>query len=404
MERKRIVCIVGTRPEVIKMAPVVWELRARPHVFETVVVATAQHREMLDQMMALFDIKPNLDLNLMEFNQSPARMMAKVLEAMDVVLREVQADVVLVQGDTTTAMAVSMATFLKRIPLGHIEAGLRSFDKFNPFPEEINRRVTSMVADWHFAPTERARTNLLKEGVDAGDVYVTGNTVIDSLLRMVDGRIPLSPPTLAKIDFLKRKVVLVTAHRRENHGERLHGICQALRDLVERNPDVEVVYPVHPNPEVERTVRNLLHGVSRIHLICPVDYRTMTNLMSRCYLILTDSGGIQEEAPTLRKPVLVLRAVTERPEAVDAGVARLVGTTPETIVHETERLLNNAADYAAMTRGVNPYGDGRAAWRIADILERRSVTQEFLPWDAEEKSLLRAGPCAIQGERNEKFY
>ena len=375
------------------MAPVVRELRGRAHAFETLVLATAQHREMLDQTMALFDIKPDVDLDLMEFNQSPARMMAKTLGAVDGVFREVRPEVVLVQGDTITAAAVSMAAFLNRIPLGHVEAGLRSFDKFNPFPEEINRRITSLVADWHFAPTVRARMNLVKEGVDEGTIYITGNTVIDSLLSMVNGRLPLAPPELAKIDFLKRKVIVVTAHRRENHGEPLSGICHALRKLAERNLDVEVVYLVHPNPNVERTVRAVLHGSSRIHLVPPVEYRTMINLMNRCYLILTDSGGIQEEAPSLRKPVLVLRDVTERPEAVDAGVARIVGTRTETIVQETEHLLYNAAEYEAMARGANPYGDGKAAWRIAEILEGRTVGGEWLPSSAKEGNFLRAGLC-----------
>jgi UDP-N-acetylglucosamine 2-epimerase (non-hydrolysing) len=353
------------------MAPVVWELQRRAHIFQTLVIATAQHREMLDQMMRLVNIDADVDLKLMEFNQSPARVMQRALGAAGDVFHDLRPDVVLVQGDTTTVAAVSMAAFLNRIPLGHIEAGLRSFDRFNPFPEEINRRIASMVADWHFAPTEGARINLLKEGVHEEVVYVTGNTVVDTLLAMVDDRVPLQPPKLTQLDFVRRKVILVTAHRRESHGERLRQICCALWTLVKRNPDIEIVYPVHPNPNVECTVRALLDGHPRIHLIPPLGYQVMINLMSRCYLILTDSGGIQEEAPSLHKPVLVLREVTERPEAVNAGVARLVGTATETIVKETERLLQSGPDYEAMIRGENPYGDGKAAWRIVEILEQR---------------------------------
>jgi UDP-N-acetylglucosamine 2-epimerase (non-hydrolysing) len=351
------------------MAPVILKLRSRPQLFETIVIATAQHREMLDQMMDLFHIKVDLDLDLMEHDQSPAQMAQKAMAATNDLLGSLQPDLILVQGDTTTAMATSMAAFMNRIPVGHVEAGLRSFDRFNPFPEEFNRRIVSMVADWHFAPTAQARLNLLNERVDEKSIYVTGNTVIDSLFAVVNKQLPLEVPELANTDFQKKKVILVTAHRRENHGEALRRICEALRDLVSRNSTVEVVYPVHPNPNVETTVRSVLSGHPRIHLVAPLGYGSLVSLMTQCYLILTDSGGIQEEAPSLGKPVLVLRRVTERPEAVEAGASRLIGTNNETIVRETERLLCDEEAYAGMAQSKNPYGDGKAAWRIAEILK-----------------------------------
>lgn len=358
------------------MAPVIRELRARPQTFKPLVLVTAQHRDMLDEAMSSFDIRGNVDLHLMEVDQTPSHVMGKVLLAIDKVFLELRPDITLVQGDTTTAMAVSIAAFLNKIPLGHVEAGLRSWDKFNPFPEESNRRVISLIADWHFAPTQTARMNLLREGVREETVYVTGNTVIDALLLMVNEGTPVLPGRLTGIDFGTRRTILVTAHRRENHGERLVEICRALRKLVKRNSDIQVVFPVHPNPNVENTVHAHLEGIPRIHLVPPLGYQTMVNLMSSCYLILTDSGGIQEEAPSLGKPVLVLREVTERQEVVDAGVARLVGTNSEVIVQETERLLHNPEDYAAMSGKANPFGDGTAARRIAGILEGGRSTRD----------------------------
>ncbi len=370
MARTRIACIVGTRPEIIKMAPVVWELRRRSEVFETFMVTTGQHREILDQMTGPFNLCPDVDLNLMEVDQTPAEVIQRALVAIEPIFRDLRPQVILVQGDTTTVMATALAAYLHRIPLGHIEAGLRSFEKYEPFPEELNRRVTSLVAEWHFAPTERAQRNLLREGVNPQTVYVTGNTVVDALVAMRDAQPSVVPEVLNRLDFANRKVILVTAHRRESHGPRLRAICQALGDLVSRNEDVELVYPVHPNPHVRSTVNSLLRGVPRIHLVPPLGYQEMIGLMSRCYLILTDSGGIQEEAPTLGTPVLVLREVTERPEGIEAGTARLVGTDRATIVRETERLLRDPAERRSMTRHENPYGDGKAAQRIADILAR----------------------------------
>jgi UDP-N-acetylglucosamine 2-epimerase (non-hydrolysing) len=367
MNRLRVACVVGTRPEVIKMAPVVRALRERPQLFEPVVVATAQHRDLLDQMLGLFDVSPDVDLDLMEFNQSPVRLMARVLGTIEAVFQQIAPDLVLVQGDTVSAMAVSTAAFLTRIPVGHVEAGLRSFDKGGPFPEEISRRVTSLVADWHFAPTTRARANLLREGVAPNTVYVTGNTVVDAVLAIAHAPPPLDVPPGCELDP-GHKLLLVTTHRRESHGEPLRRICRAIHQLVERNDDVEIVLPVHPNPNVTATVDALLAGRPRIHLVAPLEYATMIHLMNRSHLILTDSGGVQEEAPSLSKPVLILRDVTERPEGVEAGVARLVGTASEVIVREAEQLLTNPEAYARMTQRNNPYGDGRAATRIADII------------------------------------
>lgn len=360
---------MGTRPEVIKMAPVVWELKKHPREFETLTVVTAQHREMVDQMMRIFELQPDIDLNLMEHNQSPSRLMSRAVAAVDDLLRDLKPDLVLVQGDTTTVLAVSLAAFFNRVSVGHVEAGLRSFDKLNPYPEEINRRIASMVADWHFAPTQRAKENLLNEGVESDRVHVTGNTVVDSLLRILSTQ-PDVPPAIADVGVSGRKLILVTAHRRENHGGPLSSICQALCNLVDRNPEIDIVYPVHPNPNVGCLVKQMTKGHPRIHLIAPIDYPTMVGLMNQCYLILTDSGGIQEEAPCLKKPVLVLRDVTERPEALEAGVARLVGTETHNIVCETEKLIRNSDEYKAMAQGANPYGDGKAAARIVSILAR----------------------------------
>ena len=362
LPRKRILVVVGTRPEAIKMAPVVLELRR--HAWADVrVLATAQHRQMLDQVLEAFGIEPDIDLDMMRPNQSLPELTARLLSRLDEVLAAEAPDVVLVQGDTTTVMAVAMAAFYRRIPVGHVEAGLRTGDMGNPFPEEMNRVVAGRLARWHFAPTAGSRDNLLREGFDPGSIHVTGNTVIDALLQVVDRDIPMP------VDVPEgRRMVLVTAHRRENFGAPFAEVCSAIRELVARHADIHVVYPVHPNPNVSVPAREALSGHDRISLVEPLDYLPFVAAMRRAYLVLTDSGGVQEEAPGLGKPVLVMRRETERPEAVAEGVVRLVGPDREAILAEAGRLLDDAQAYAAMAKGVSPYGDGRASSRIADIL------------------------------------
>lgn len=365
----RVIVVVGTRPEGIKLAPVIRELRTRPGV-KCIVCATAQHREMLDQVLAVFGIVPDYDLGIMTENQTPAQVASAVLKGLEPVLHAERPDWVIVQGDTTTVAAAALAAYYSQVRVSHVEAGLRTRDKWRPFPEEVNRRVAGVIADLHFAPTPRARANLLHEGVPPDMVIVTGNPVIDAL-RWVAAQ----PPTRTAQELLAqagvkrgRRLVLVTAHRRESFGAGIVAICQALRKLAETFPDLTVIYPVHPNPNVRGPVYRLLGNLRNIMLTDPLDYPTLVHIMAHATLILTDSGGIQEEAPGLGKPVLVLREVTERPEAVETGIARLVGTDPNRIVAETTRLLEDPVEYARMARAVNPYGDGRAAERIASAL------------------------------------
>ena len=343
------------------MAPVILELRRRSEVFDVLVCSTGQHREMLTQTLDPFGITPDVSLALMRPGQTLADLAADAVRAMEAVLAREQPRIVLVQGDTTTAMAGAMAAYYSRIPAGHVEAGLRTGDRYRPYPEEVNRKLITALSDWHYAPTQSALDALLSEGVRADHALLTGNPVIDALLYMSE-RVPEAP---AAID----RVILVTAHRRESFGEPFEEICLALRDLVRRNADVRIVYPVHPNPNVREPVERLLRDEPRVELVEPMSYAELVGWMKRCHLILTDSGGIQEEAPALGKPVLVMREVTERPEAVQTGAAKLVGTSRETIVTEAERLLNDPAAYAAMARPVSPYGDGHAAERIAAHLE-----------------------------------
>jgi UDP-N-acetylglucosamine 2-epimerase (non-hydrolysing) len=360
---RHVLCVVGTRPEAVKMAPVVLELRRRPWA-RVRVVATAQHRQMLDQVLGLFGIEPDVDLDLMRPDQALADLTARMLSALDATLERERPAAVLAQGDTTTVLTAALACFYRRIPFGHVEAGLRTGDLDYPFPEEMNRSVAGRLARLHFAPTESARANLRREGIEEG-VHVTGNTVIDALLQVAAREAPLPPGVPAGA-----RLVLVTAHRRENFGEPLRQICRALLALAEGNRDVHVLYPVHLNPNVVEVVRPALGGHPRITLCEPLDYLPFVAAMKRSTLILSDSGGVQEEAPALGKPVLVLRAETERPEAVEAGVVKLVGTDAGAIVREAQRLLDDPAAYGAMARGVSPYGDGHAAERIADVLQR----------------------------------
>jgi UDP-N-acetylglucosamine 2-epimerase (non-hydrolysing) len=362
----KIAVVFGTRPEAIKMAPVVKECEKRG--LDHVVIVTAQHRQMLDQMLEIFTIKPKYDLNIMQQNQDLYHVTSAVLNQIKPVLQQERPDVLLVQGDTTTTFAASLAAYYARIPVGHVEAGLRTWNKYNPFPEEVNRQLTTRLTDFHFPPTPWAKENLLKEGIPAEQIFVTGNTVIDALLMIVDPAYTFTEPPLSTIDFSKRRVILLTSHRRENFGDPMGGIFAACRELVERNPDVELIYPVHPNPNVQQKANEILAGVPRIHLITPMEYRPFVQLMSRAYLILTDSGGVQEEAPTLGKPVLVLRKTTERPEAIDAGTAKLVGTDRDVIFREAQRLLSDPDAYREMSTKANPYGDGKAAARIIDVL------------------------------------
>ena len=366
----RVLSVFGTRPEAIKMAPVVRALKSHPDVFESMVCVSAQHREMLDQVLSVFQLKADFDLDLMTPGQSPADVVARLLERMPRLLREVQPDVLLVQGDTMTTFAAAFAAYLERIPTAHVEAGLRTGNKYHPYPEEMNRVLTTRLAELHFAPTVRAMETLLLEGIPQQDVLLTGNTVIDALLATVRPNYPFATPALSALDPAHR-MALVTTHRRESFGGPLESTCAAVRTLVERFEDLDVVIPVHPNPQVKQVVVRKLCDLQRVHLIEPVDYVEFVNLMARAHIILTDSGGVQEEAPSLGKPVLVLREVTERPEGVEAGTAIIVGTDRDKIVRTASELLTSPEAYAKMANAVSPYGDGRASERIADALRER---------------------------------
>lgn len=369
-DKKTILAVVGTRPEGIKMAPVIRTLRETDWA-RVRVMTTAQHRELLDEVFEVFDIQPHLDLDLMRANQSLAGLTGRLAHKIDEVLEAEQPDMVLAQGDTTTVMVTALCCFYRRIPFGHVEAGLRTHDRNSPFPEEMNRVFAGYLGDQHFAPTTTARDNLLREGIAPDAVHVTGNTVIDALLYQIDHP---GDVTLPLVDGLR--TLLVTAHRRENFGAPLQQVCRAIRTLVERFPDMQVLFPVHPNPNVRRVTDELLAGHPRINLCEPLGYSAFVAAMQRADLILTDSGGVQEEAPALAKPVLVLRNETERPEAVDAGVVKLVGTNEATIIAEASRLWADAQAYREMARGVSPYGDGHAASRIVDLIRRRLLATD----------------------------
>lgn len=369
MRRIKVLTVFGTRPEIVKLAPVIKALETYRSAITSKVCVTAQHREMLDPLLSLFRINPDYDLNIMQPNQDVFYVTTKALAKLKEVLELERPDFVLVQGDTTTAFAAALSAFYLKIEVGHVEAGLRSGNKYNPFPEEINRVLISHIADLHFAPTEQAKLNLLTEGVSGDKILVTGNTVVDALFRILE--LTKDKKTLLPITVKSHhKIILVTAHRRESFGEGITGVCLALKEIVERAKDVEIVFPVHLNPNVKDVVYKLLSGVERIHLVDPMDYISFVHLMQKAYLILTDSGGIQEEAPSLSKPVLVLRDQTERPEIVKLGGARLVGTDPRKIVQETLMLLADRKSYEEMAAVPNPYGDGHAAERIVEGLIR----------------------------------
>ncbi|MBP1036995.1 UDP-N-acetylglucosamine 2-epimerase (non-hydrolyzing) [Serratia fonticola] len=374
----KVLTVFGTRPEAIKMAPLVHAL-AQDDAFESRVCVTAQHREMLDQVLRLFEIVPDYDLNIMKPGQGLSEITCRILEGIKGVLEDFKPDVVLVHGDTTTTMATSLAAFYQRIPVGHVEAGLRTGNLYSPWPEEANRKLTGHLAMYHFSPTENSRQNLLRESLRDDHIFVTGNTVIDALLWVRD-RIMHNPELRSSLDqrypFLdaNKKLILVTGHRRESFGGGFERICSALAEIALQHPDVQVVYPVHLNPNVSEPVNRILKGIDNIILIDPQDYLPFVYLMTRSYLILTDSGGIQEEAPSLGKPVLVMRDTTERPEAVDAGTVQLVGTDVAKIVDAVTRLLADEGEYHAMSRAHNPYGDGHACQRILEALKNHQVT------------------------------
>lgn len=366
---KKILFIFGTRPEAIKVAPVINIFKNDSANIQTLVAVTAQHREMLDQVLSVFEIVPDYDLDLMSKNQTLASLTGKIMKETTDLLTKIQPDFVIVQGDTTTTFAASLAAFYHKVPVAHVEAGLRTRNIYSPFPEEVNRRITSSIASLHFSPTEQAKHNLVNEGFDEQTIKVTGNTVIDALLavsRKIKSDTSLYEEKLSNeygINFDTKKMILVTGHRRESFGKPFESICNAIKHVAKNNC-VEIVYPVHMNPNIQETANSILSGISNVHLIQPQDYTTFIFLMQKAYLILTDSGGVQEEAPSLGKPVLVLRSTTERQEGVIAGTTRLVGTDCQTIITQVEILLNNKIEYEKMAQAVNPYGDGNASKRI----------------------------------------
>lgn len=367
MDKIKIMTIFGTRPEAIKMAPLVKKIEENEN-FNSIVCVTAQHRQMLDQVLNLFRIKADYDLNIMQEKQSLTGITVRVLEGLEKILDNAKPDIVLVHGDTTTTFAGSLAAFYHKIKVGHVEAGLRTFNKYFPYPEEMNRCLTASIADLNFAPTVKSKQNLLNEGVNEESIFVTGNTVIDAMKSTVEKNYKFENNELNSIDFNNKKVIMVTAHRRENWGKPLYNICSALKEIAEKFKDVEIVYLVHLNPVVSDMAHKVLGGVERVHLLPPLDTKETHNLMNRCYMVLTDSGGLQEEAPHLGKPVLVLRDVTERPEAVEAGTVKIAGTEMKNIFDMTSKLLSSRCEYDKMACAVNPYGDGRASERIIKAL------------------------------------
>ncbi|HFL3605266.1 TPA: non-hydrolyzing UDP-N-acetylglucosamine 2-epimerase [Clostridioides difficile] len=359
--------VFGTRPEAVKMAPLIKALEKDERI-QSIVCVTAQHREMLDQVLDVFSLKPDYDLNIMTQSQTLEGITTKVIKGISEVLEEVKPDIVLVHGDTSTSFSVALAAFYKKIKIGHVEAGLRTYDKYEPFPEEINRRLTGVLADIHFSPTNISKVNLLKENVCENNIFVTGNTVIDALHLTIDEDYKFNLDVLNEIDYRNKKVITMTAHRRENLGEALENICRAIKRIVKNFEDVEVVYAVHKNPIVRKIVNKYLLKIDRIHLVDPLDIKDMHNLLNRSYLVLTDSGGLQEEVPSLGKPVIVLRNVTERPEGVQAGTLKLSGTDEEEIYNDTYELLVNDNLYKQMAKSKNPFGDGSASERIVKAI------------------------------------
>ncbi len=378
-DKIKVMLVFGTRPEAIKMCPLALKLKEHTDI-DTIVCVTAQHRQMLDQVLEAFQIKPEYDLNVMKDCQTLTHITSKVLEGLNEVVAKENPDIILVHGDTTTTFAAALSAFYAKIRVGHVEAGLRTYDKYSPYPEEMNRKLVTQIADLYFSPTENNKNNLLKEAIPAENIYITGNTVIDALKTTVKDDYQFTHPVLSKINF-KKKIIFMTAHRRENLGEPLRNICEAVKEIAEKNKNIEVIYPVHLNPAVQNTAKEILGKVKNVHLIEPLDVITTHNLINKSYMVLTDSGGIQEEAPSLGKPVLVLRRETERPEAVTAGTVKIVGTDKDLIISETTKLLKDEKEYAKMSKAANPYGDGLASDRIIEAIKYYFGTSEERPKD-----------------------
>lgn len=367
MDKIKVMTVFGTRPEAIKMAPLAIELKNYDDI-ESVVCVTAQHREMLDQVLEIFDITPEYDLDIMKTRQTLIGITTRVLEGLDDVIKKEQPDIVLVHGDTSTSFVAALAAFYNQVTVGHVEAGLRTYDKYSPFPEEMNRQLTGRIADLHFSPTLQNRENLLKENISDENIYITGNTVIDALKTTVKDGYKFKEDALNSVDFENKRVIIVTAHRRENLGKPLENICNALKTIVEEYKDVELVYPVHLNPAVREVAFGILGDMDRVHLIDPLDVEDLHNAMAKSFMVMTDSGGIQEEAPALAKPVLVLRRETERPEAVAAGTVKIAGVDKDVIISLAKELLDDEQSYNKMAHAANPYGDGEASRRIAEAI------------------------------------
>ena len=379
MDKIKVMSVFGTRPEAIKMAPLVKQLEKTPEI-ESIVCVTAQHREMLDQVLEIFDLHPQYDLNIMQSRQTLAGITTRALTGLEEVMGQEKPDIVLVHGDTSTTFAGALAAYYNQVKVGHVEAGLRTYDKYQPFPEEMNRKLTAAITDHHFAPTANAKANLLKENIKEDDIYVTGNTVIDALQATVKDSFDFHNPKLEEAIRSDHKLILMTTHRRENLGAPMRHVYQALKEVLKDNPDAEAIFPMHKNPKVREVAEAVLGKMERVHLLEPMDYEPFANLMARVDIVLTDSGGIQEEAPALGKPVLVLRNTTERPEAVTAGTVKLIGTGKEDVYAATSRLLNDEKYYRSMAEAVNPYGDGQAAKRIVTyLLHTHGYPVELMP-------------------------
>lgn len=373
MNKVKTLIIFGTRPEAVKMAPIVKALKSDEEHFLTKICVTAQHRDMLDQVLRIFDIEPDYDLNIFQSGQTLTQITCRALTGLEGVIEEFKPDLILVQGDTTTVFTGALAAFYHQVKIGHVEAGLRSGNLYSPYPEEANRKLTGIITDFHFAPTSDSRDNLLREGYDESKIFVTGNTSIDALKWVIDKNYKFEDEILNNIDFENKKVLLLTAHRRENIGEPMENIFSAVKEAAEKNKDIVVIYPMHLNPKVREIAKKVFSNMENVHLIEPLDYLPFTNLMAKCYLVVTDSGGVQEEAPSLGKPVLVVRRETERPEGVEAGTAKLVGTDKDIILKEIDALINNEEEYKKMATAVNPYGDGRAAEYIKDAIISKMI-------------------------------
>jgi len=373
MNKIKVLVVFGTRPEAVKMAPIVKALKNDQEHFISKICVTAQHRDMLDQVLRIFDIEPDYDLNIFQSGQTLTQITCRALTGLEGVIEEFNPDLILVQGDTTTVFSGALAAFYHQVKIGHVEAGLRSGNLYSPYPEEANRMLTGVLTDFHFAPTTTSKNNLLREGYDEGKIFITGNTSIDALSWVIDKNYIFEDGKLNNIDFEIKKVILLTAHRRENIGEPMENIFNAVREIAERNKEVEVIYPMHLNPKVREIARRIFGEIKSVHLIEPLDYLPFTNLMSRCYLVVTDSGGVQEEAPSLGKPVLVVRRETERPEGIEAGTAKLVGTEKDAILRALDLLINNEEEYKSMANAVNPYGDGKAAEHIIEAIKKKML-------------------------------